>query len=101
MATLAEMQQAIEAASQQELVCVFNRAYADFGNNPDDLLEPALQAITFFLGMVAEELERREIEPLWRKAKRFAVRNSGTFKEIGKIAAVVTLGVVVGRSLTR
>ena len=42
-----------------------------------------------------------EIEPLWRKAKRFAVRNSGIFKEIGKVAAGVALGVLVGDSLKR
>ena len=100
MATLQEMQQAIEVASEQELVCILNRACTDLDNNPEDLPEPALQAITYFSCMVVEELERRKVEPLWRKAKRFAVRNSGTFKEIGKVAAGVALGVLICDDLT-
>ena len=49
--------------------------------------------------MLIRERSLREVEPLWRKAKRFAIRNSGTIKEVGKIAACIGAGVLLGVSL--
>lgn len=56
----------------------------------------ALGAMFVMLGM---EYQLRQVEPLWRKAQRFAIRNSGTIKEVGKIAACIGAGVLLGVSL--
>jgi hypothetical protein len=55
--------------------------------------------VSVMLMMLAREHELRQVEPLWRKAKRFAVRNSSTLKGIGKIAACIGAGVLLGVSL--
>ncbi len=49
--------------------------------------------------MLTREYDLRQIEPLWRKAKRFAMRNSSTIKQVGKIAACIGAGVLLGISL--
>jgi hypothetical protein len=49
--------------------------------------------------MLAEEYKLRQVEPLWRKAKRFAIRNSQTLKQVGKVAACIGAGVFLGVSL--
>ena len=57
---------------------------------------PELEMVGAMLSMLMRELQLREVEPLRRKAKRFAVRNSQTFKEVGKVAACIGVGVGVG-----
>ena len=56
----------------------------------------ALEVMLMMLGM---EYQLRQVEPLWRKAKRFATRNSDTFKQVGKIAACIGVGAILGVSL--
>ncbi len=60
---------------------------------------PDAETVAIMLMMLGREYELRQVEPLWRKAQRFAIRNSETFKEIGKIAACVGAGVILGQSL--
>ncbi len=48
-------------------------------NIPDD--SPEIEVIYTMLSMLDYELRLREIEPLWRKAKRLTVRNSAIVKE--------------------
>jgi len=60
---------------------------------------PEFEVLNTMLSMLAREYQLREIEPLWRKARRFAIRNSGTIKEVGKIAACIGAGVLLGVSL--
>ncbi|HIJ71872.1 MAG TPA: hypothetical protein HPP87_10990 [Planctomycetes bacterium] len=64
---------------------------------PDNSPESDCVAMMYF--MLVKELDMREVEPLWRKAKRFAIRNSSTIKEVGKIAACIGAGVLLGVSL--
>jgi len=66
-------------------------------NLPEE--SPEAETVGIMLMMLAREYQLRQIEPLWRKAQRFAIRNSETFKEIGKIAACVGVGVLLGQSL--
>jgi len=66
-------------------------------NLPED--SPETNMVGVMLMMLANEHELRQVEPLWRKAKRFAVRNSQTFKQVGKIAACIGAGVILGVSL--
>ncbi len=66
-------------------------------NIPEE--SPEAETVGIMLMMLAREYQLRQIEPLWRKAQRFAIRNSETFKEIGKIAACVGAGIVLGQSL--
>jgi|GEM_PF-7121225 len=63
---------------------------------PEDSLDAEI--IGIMLMMLAKEYELRQIEPLWRKAKRFVIRNSQTFKEVSKIAACIGAGVILGVS---
>jgi len=49
--------------------------------------------------MACQEFALRQIEPLWRKAKRVAIRNASNLAKIGKIAACLGLGVLLGMSL--
>jgi hypothetical protein len=49
-------------------------------NTLDD--PPHLEIFNTMLSMLDYELRLREIEPLWRKAKRFTFRNSAIAKEI-------------------
>jgi len=60
---------------------------------------PEFEALAVMLSMLLYELQLRQIEPLWRKAKRFTIRNSGAIKEAGKIAACIAAGVLLGASL--
>ena len=57
------------------------------------------ETVAIMLMLLGREHELRQVEPLWRKAERFAVRNSQTFKQIGKIAACIGAGVILGKSL--
>ena len=65
-------------------------------NLPED--SPDVEIIGVMLMMLAGEYGLRQVEPLWRKAQRFAVRNSDTFKQVGKIAAFIGAGVILGKS---
>ena len=76
---------------------VGNELSAMIQSLPED--SPEVEVISVMLMMLAREYELRQIEPLWRKAKRFAVRNSQTFKQVGKIAACIGAGVILGISL--
>ena len=58
-----------------------------------------LEVLGAMFMMLAGEYELRQVEPLWRKAKRFGIRNSNTFKQVGKAAACIGAGVLLGRSL--
>lgn len=49
--------------------------------------------------LACQEFALRQIEPFWRKAKRFAFRNAANIAKIGKIAASLGLGVLLGVSL--
>ena len=57
---------------------------------------PEFEIVGAMLSMLIYELQLREVEPLRRKAKRFALRNSQTFAQVGKIAACIGVGVGVG-----
>ncbi len=58
-----------------------------------------LEILEAMFAMLYMEYQRRQVEPLWRKAKRLALRNSDTIKLIGKIAAGVAVGVLVGETI--
>ena len=60
---------------------------------------PDFEMANSMIVMLMMERSLREVEPLWRKAKRFAIRNSSTIKEVGKIAACIGAGVLLGVSL--
>ncbi|HLB72801.1 MAG TPA: hypothetical protein VJJ98_02175 [Sedimentisphaerales bacterium] len=57
---------------------------------------PEFEMFGAMLSMLMRELQLREVEPLRRKAKRFAVRNSDAIKQAGAIAACIGVGVGVG-----
>lgn len=66
-------------------------------NIPED--SPEAETFGIMLMMLGREHELRQIEPLWRKAKRFAIRNSESFKQVGKVAACIGAGAILGISL--
>lgn len=99
MATQNELEVLLENASEQELAILAFHG-CQYAETHPEMSKSDIQEWGGFMSLIAIEAERRKIEPLWRKAKRFTVRNSGTFKEIGKIAAGVALGIFVGDSLT-
>lgn len=66
-------------------------------NTPED--SPAAEVFAIMLTMLSREYDLRQIEPLWRKAQRFAIRNSETFKQVGKIAACIGAGAILSVSL--
>jgi hypothetical protein len=55
--------------------------------------------IEMLYGLSSQEFALRQIEPLWRKAKRFALRNAATITKAGKIAACLGLGALLGMSI--
>lgn len=99
MATQAELEMILENASEDELT-YFAYCGCQYAEAHPDMPVQEQQGWGWYMSMIAVEAERRKVEPLWRKAKRFAVRNSGAFKEIGKIAAGVVMGVIISDSLT-
>ena len=99
MTTLKKLAEMLENSSEDELTGLAYGGY-QFAEAHPDLSVQEQQLWGWFMSMIAVEAECRKIEPLWRKAKRFAVRNSGTFKEIGKVAAGVALGVLICDDLT-
>ena len=58
-----------------------------------------LEVLEAMFVMLYIEYQRRQVEPLWQKAKRLALRNSDTIKLIGKIAAGVAFGIVIGEKI--
>ena len=50
-------------------------------------------------GMACQKFMLRQIEPLWRKAKRVTIRNAANIAKIGKITACLGLGMLIGSSL--
>lgn len=65
--------------------------------------EPIYSADELYLqmlhSMACQEFALRQIEPLWRKARRVVIRNAANIAEVGKIAACLGLGVLLGTSL--
>jgi hypothetical protein len=76
---------------------VGNGLIATLQNLPEDSLDAEMVGV--MLMMLAEEHELRQIEPLWRKAKRFAIRNSEKFAQVGKVAACIGAGILLGVSI--
>ena len=76
-----------------------NSLLAMVQNLPED--SPEREMVGVMLMMLAREHELRQVEPLWRKARRFTFRNSDTFKQVGKIAACTGAGVMSGLSLDK
>jgi len=66
-------------------------------NLPEE--SPEAETVGIMLIMLAREYQLRQIEPLWRKAQRFAIRNSETLKQIGTVATCIGAGVILGQSL--
>ena len=98
MATAKEIAHLLENASETELNVLGDSIYIDLRNNPH-LTTEEQEFSKYFLFMISSELERRPIEPLWRKTKRFAVRNSAAIKGVGKVAACLGVGALLGVSL--
>lgn len=73
---------------------VGNALLATVQNFPEN--SPDAEMVGVMLMMLAEEHKLRQVEPLWRKAKRFAIRNSQMFKQVGTIAACIGAGVILG-----
>ena len=99
MATQNDMKYVLENATEAELNVMGNATYYDLQNNPS-MKQDEQEFCQCFLYMIVSELQRRSIEPLWRKAKRFAVRNSATIKEVGKVAACLGIGALIGVDLS-
>lgn len=76
---------------------VGNHLSKEIDRLPEDSPESALLAV--MLLMLVTEYQARQVEPLWRKAQRFAIRNSNTLKQVGKVAACIGVGVFLGVSL--
>ncbi len=57
---------------------------------------PDAETVAVMLMLLGREHDLRQVEPLWRKAQRFAIRNSETFKKVGKIAACIGAGAALG-----
>ncbi|MGD0572956.1 MAG: tetratricopeptide repeat protein [Sedimentisphaerales bacterium] len=99
-----EYKRFLELAPKDVLKQIANGLLISLQNMPDD--SPEIEVIDTMLLMLDDELRLREIEPLWRKAKRltarnsaivkeFTVRNSATIKEVGAIAACIGAGALV------
>ncbi len=98
MTSATELETALANASEEELRYLAVLGCQQAVEQPHMTEHEAL-AWGRTMTMIAAEAERRKIEPLWRKARRFAVRNSDTLKEVGKVAAGVALGIFVGDTL--
>ena len=90
--------------SKEELDGVMLNSYLDLQYlNQSDLREleyvTSMNILMDIFKLIENEQKIRQIEPLWRKAKRFAMRNSSTLKEIGKITACAGAGIILGQSL--
>jgi len=100
MITQNELERIISIASEQELEYLAFQACNYAASHPEMPEEEQVECVCF-ISMIAIEAELRQVEPLWRKAKRLVLRNSNTLKLVGKIAAGVTIGVFVGDVVSR
>ena len=77
---------------------VLQETAAGIAKKAENLSEdtPEFQALAAMFSMLLYEYRLRQVEPLWRKAKRFAIRNSDIIKEVGKVAACIGVGVLLG-----
>lgn len=81
-----QVEDVLTQATSEQLVAVHNDMVAQFEAGRVDF-----EAAAAVCGLIGYELQLRQVEPLWRKAARFAKRNR---EGLGIAAAV--LGVVVG-----
>jgi len=99
-----EYKRFLELAPTNTLEEVGNGMVIALQHVPDDSTE--FVVLSTMLAMLTREHQLREIEPLWRKAKRltirssatikeFTTRNSDTIKEVGAIAAIIGAGALV------
>lgn len=98
MATQNDIEQSLSIASEQELE-YWAHQICNYAMSHPEMSDEEQLCGAYMLHLIAEEAERRQVEPLWRKAKRFAVRNSQAFKQVGKVAACIGAGVILGISL--
>jgi hypothetical protein len=92
--TLEKYRNFLEIAPSQVLQSIAVRMAQEAENLSEDT--PEFQGLAAMFSMLLYECRLREIEPLWRKARRFAMRNSDAIKEVGKIAACIGAGVLLG-----
>lgn len=57
---------------------------------------PRSVAFEVMIALLVMECNRRQTESLWRKAKRYARRNSDPLRQLGEIAAVIGLSSFLG-----
>ena len=95
--TREEYERLLSLAPTSVLEQAGNSMSAEIERLPEGSPESELLAV--MLLMLGMEYQLRQVEPLWRKARRFAVRNSDTFKQVGKVAACIGAGVLLGVSL--
>jgi hypothetical protein len=84
-----QVEDVLTQSTSEQLVAVHNDMMAKFEAGRVDF-----EATAAVCGLISYELQLRQVEPLWRKATRFAKRN----KEGLGIAAAV-LGLAVGLDL--
>jgi hypothetical protein len=94
MATQKELKKIVSIASDQELEYLARTGCEYASNYPNMSREKQLECACM-RSLVTAEAENRRTEPLWRKARRLALRNSDTLKLAGAIAAVVAICVIV------
>ena len=94
--TVQDVANSLETASIDELRALFDQLDRHIKYHGNELSQEEWNSFMFFADMIAEEAKRRPMEPLWRKAKRFAKRHGG---EIVKITAAVGIGALLGISL--
>jgi hypothetical protein len=84
-----EVEDVLTTAANQQLAAARNHVASSFESGELEFE----QAITL-CNLIDYELQLRQVEPLWRKAARFAKRNKN---DLGAVAAVV--GLVAGVNL--
>lgn len=98
MATQNDIEKLLSIASEQELE-YWAYQICNYATGHPEMSDEEQLFGAYMLHLIAVEAERRQVEPLWRKAKRFAVRNSQMFKQVGKVAACIGAGLILGVSL--
>lgn len=95
--TKEEYERFLSLAPTSVLEQVGNNLIAEADKLPEG--SPDLEVVGAMFVLIGMEYQLRQVEPLWRKARRFAVRNSDTFKQVGRVAACIGAGVLLGVSL--
>lgn len=90
--TIAEFEKALELASQEELAGTYTSLLAYPQRHPDAPYGDQV-AWLHVMCMIEAEAERRKVEPLWRKAKRLALRNP---EQLGCCALGLVIGAFLG-----